>query len=315
LSSNTRNNKDLFPTPNTRPFFDFATQSYGVFSTPDTSLDQDYVGFNPKLGLIYDMKPQQQLFLNVSRSYEPPTYDELINQSRGNPNKGAELIKSVELDEQTATTFEVGTRGTYKKINWDITFYNSWLKNEILTTTTSFGISGITRNSPDQTIHQGLELGFDVTVFNNIFSQNNDKVSFNLVYNYSDFYFKEGIYKDKQLAGIPTHYIASSLHYIHPKGFFVDLNTEWQPEGTPTDHQNTIYQKSFQLFGFRMGYTTEKWGVYVEGKNVTDEIYASSYLIRDVVIDPPPPVLTPANVTTFIPGAGINFSIGVNYRL
>ena len=315
LSSNTRNNKEDFVTPTTRPFFNFATQSYGTFASSDSSLDQNYFGFNPKIGLIYNLKNQQQVFFNVSRSYEPSTFDELINQSKGNPNKSPEEFKAVKLDEQTGTTIELGTRGSYKRVNWDISLYHSLVKNEILTTTDLFGISGTTRNSPDQTIHQGLELGFGAILFKNIFSKNNDEINFKGVYNYSNFYFGEGIYKDKQLAGIPKHYIASSLEYKHPNGIFASVNTEWLPEDTPTDHQNTIFQKSYQLMGFRLGYNKRKWSVFVEGKNITNEKYASSYLIRDVVIDPPPPVLTPANVTTFIPGAGINFIVGLNYKL
>ncbi|MCD8453265.1 TonB-dependent receptor [Tenacibaculum finnmarkense genomovar ulcerans] len=315
LSSNTRNNKENFATPTTRPFFSFKTKSYGTFASSDTSLDQDYFGFNPKLGLIYSLKNQQQLFVNVSRSYEPPTFNELINKSKGNPNQSPKVFKSIKLNEQTATTLELGTRGAYKKINWDLSLYHSLVKNEILTTTDLFGISGTTRNSPDKTIHQGLELGFGASLFKNIFSQNKDEINFKGVYNYSNFYFNKGIYKDNQIAGIPKHYIASSLEYKHPNGIFASVNTEWLPEKTPTDHQNTIFQKSYQLMGIRLGYNKSKWSLFVEGKNITDTKYASSYLIRDVVINPKPPVLTPKNVTTFIPGAGINFIVGLNYKL
>lgn len=315
LSSNIRNNKEDFATPITRPFFNFKTKSYGAFASADASLNQNYFGFNPKTGLIYNLKNQRQVFFNVSRSYEPPTFDELINQSKGNPNKSPEVFKAVKLDEQTATTLELGTRGTYKRVNWDVSFYHSLVKNEILTTTDLFGISGTTRNSPDQTIHQGVEFGFGATLLRNIFSKNNDEIKLNSVYNYSNFYFGEGIYKDNQIAGIPKHYIASSLEYKHPNGIFASINTEWLPEKTPTDHQNTIFQKPYQLMGFRLGYTKRKLSIFVEGKNITNKKYASSYLIRDVVINPPPPVLTPANVTTFIPGAGINFIIGLNYKL
>lgn len=79
ISSNTRNNEDVFATPSSRPFFDFTTQSSGTFDAGDTSLDLDFFGFNPRLGLMYDLGENHRLFLNVSRSYESPTFDELIN--------------------------------------------------------------------------------------------------------------------------------------------------------------------------------------------------------------------------------------------
>lgn len=314
LSINSRNNKDIYATPTVRPFFNFKTKKYGTFASTNTSLNQDFVGFNPKLGLIYDATENNQLFFNVSRSYEPPTFDELVNQAKANPNKSPEVFKSVKLNAQTGTTIEVGSRGTFKAITWDVSFYHSWIKDEILTTTDLFGISGSTRNSPDVTIHQGLELGLQATLFKNIFTTNNDVLQLKTVYNFSNFYFNEGIYKDKQIAGIPKHHIAASLEYKHPTGIFASINTEWLPEKTPTDHRNTVFQKPYQIFGFRVGYSKSKWGVFVEGKNITDEIYTTSYLIRDVVANPKPPLITAKNVTTFNPGASINFSGGIYYK-
>lgn len=315
VSQNSRENDDVFESPDSRPFFNFANKSYGVFSSPDTSSDLDYTGFSPKVGLIYELEEYGQVFLNLSRSYEPPTFDELFVLSGGNPNVGARSVRSIELEEQTATTFEMGVRGSNDRISWDVTAYRSWVKNEILTTTDLFGIAGITRNSPDTTIHQGIELGLGITIMENLFSEEADSLDFNLVYNYSDFYFDEGIYNGKQLAGIPKYHISAALEYKHPIGFFANLNLEWLPEDAPTDHQNTVYQDSYHLLGFRLGYNMEHWSFFVEGKNITDENYASSYLIRDVVIDPPPPVLSQKEVTTFLPGTGINFIFGISYSL
>ncbi len=178
-------------------------------------------------------------------------------------------------------------------MQWDISLYHSWIKNEIFTITDLFGISGTTLNSPDPTIHQGVELGVNAVLFERIFTQK-DAVNFNMVYNFSNFYFEK--------------------EYKNPMGIFININTEWLPEKTPTDHQNTIFQKSYQVFGFRTGYTKEKWGIFIEGKNIFNKKYASSYLIRDVVANPKPPMVMNKNVTTFIPGVGANFSAGIFYK-
>ncbi len=306
LSSNTRNNDDVYNDP-TRPFYNQMNQSYGTVESSDSSLDQDFFGFNPRIGLIYNLTKNNQLFFNLSRSYEPPTFDELINLSGGNPNLSPNTIEAVELDEQTATTFELGTRGRFDRFIWDLSLYHSIVKDEILTTADVFGTSGMTRNSPDQTIHQGIELGLGLTLFKNIFSKKGDQLSFKGVYNYSNFYFNEGIYENNQIAGIPKHYINSALEYQSAYGLFVNINSEWLPEDTPIDHQNTVYQQDYLLFGFRFGFNKDKWSVFIDGKNITDEKYASSYLIRDLVTAP--------NLTTFIPGTGVNFTIGINYKL
>lgn len=315
LSFNQRNNTDIFPNPNRRPFYNFKSRTSGVFSAKNTTLNQKYVGFNPKLGVIYDFNPNHQVFFNVSRSYEPPTFDELINQGGGNPFKSPSKFYSVKLAAQRATTLELGGRGNGSYVHWDISLYRSWIKGEILTTTDLFGISGSTRNSKSPTIHQGVELGLGFTLLENIFTENKDKLLFNSVYNFSDFYFERGIYKNKQIAGIPKHYIAGALEYKNPEGISIAFNTEWLPEKTPTDHQNTVYQQPYYLLGCRLRYSKNKWGIFVEGKNLTNQKYASSYLIRDVVANPRPPKITSANVTTFIPGQGINIIGGVYYKL
>ncbi len=308
ISYNERNNKDRFETPEQRPFYDLASQSSGIFSSSNTSVDNSYTGFNPKLGLIYAFNKGSKLFFNLSRSYEPPTFDELIKIAGSNPKRSPGIFESVDLDDQTATTFEIGTKGKSRFLSWDLCIYRSWVKNEILTTTDDFSIAGVTRNSKDKTIHQGLELGLGIRIFENLFSVNGDKLSFNAVYNYNDFYFNEGIYDGKQIAGVPKHYIYMNLDYNHPCGVFTEINMESLPKKTPTDHQNTLFQKEYYLFGFRLGYNKNRYGFFVEAKNITDQKYASSYIIRDVVPDPPPATMRPNEVSTFIPGSGKFYS-------
>ncbi len=315
LSKNTRDNEDVFATPEARPSWNYGRQSYLTFSSPDTSLDLDFTGFNPKAGLVYYLNGVSHLYANISRSYEPPTFDELFVRNRGTVNSGPMEVKSVKIDAQEATTLEFGTRGQNDRLSWDLSLYHTKIDGEILTTTDAFGVAGTTRNSPDTTIHQGIEFGFGTTLAENLLTTEGDRLEFKMVYNYSDFYFDEGIYQGKKIAGVPEHYVAADLTYHHPSGFNVGLNTEWVPEATPTDHRNTIYNPSYQIFGFRIAWKEENWSVFAEGKNVTDETYASSALIRDVVSSPPLPGITPANMTTFQPGTGANFIFGATFSL
>ncbi|NGP86718.1 TonB-dependent receptor [Fodinibius halophilus] len=316
FSRNIRNNTDNFATPDQRPFYIAPKQKYGVFQAPARTLNQSYLGFNPKVGLIYKTTSGNRFYANVSRSYEPPTFDELINVSGGNPNKSPNKFEAKELDAQRATTFEIGSRGQYKRLAWSVSLYRSHVSDEILTTTDLFGISGTTRNSLDRTIHQGIEAGLKATLLQNIFTGNQDRLIWEGVYNFSDFYFDAGPYEGNAIAGIPKHYISSSMEYRHPTGAFLNVNVEWLPVDTPTDHRNTVKQQSYALWGFRMGlHSSKSLSFFIEGKNVFDTTYASSYLIRDVVTNPPPKPITPDHVTTFIPGTGRNFMAGFCYYI
>ncbi|MDR8390727.1 TonB-dependent receptor [Aliifodinibius sp. S!AR15-10] len=309
-----RNNTDNLSNPDARPFYIAPKDQYGTFSAPAQSLDQSYWGFNPKIGFLYENESSFQLYGNVSRSFEPPTFDELINISGGNPNKSPEQFKAVELDAQEATTFEVGSRGSNNWFSWNISLYHSRVANELLTATELFGISGTTRNYPDRTIHQGLEAGLSFTLLRNLFTRSGDKITFDGSYTFSDFYFDEGAYEGNRIAGIPKHYINSAIEYSHPSGAFLNLNLEMVPTDTPTDHQNTLYQQSYALWGARIGiHSSNSINFFVEGNNLFDTTYASSYLIRDKVTDPPPQPLTPDEVTTFIPGSGRSLMAGFCY--
>ncbi len=273
----------------------------GRFNAGDSGRKQDYFGINPKLGLHYAIDADKSVFANLSRSFEPPTFDELLITEGGTPFQGPGNFRSVKLKAQTATTLEFGARGSYAdRLEWDISAYRSWVKNEILTITDTFGIAGVTRNSPDTTIHQGLETGLKFNIL--------DSLSFSASYNWSDFFFDGGVYNGKQIAGVPEHMIHAELMYRHKSGFYLGPNLQWMPEATPTDHSNTVFQDRFGLLGVKAGYKAPagNWSLFIEGRNLTDKVYASSYLIRDRA---PPPI-----GALFIPGNGMSITAGFEVR-
>ncbi len=48
---------------------------------------QNFWGFNPKLGAMYEINPKTQAFVNFSRSWQPPSLDNLVDFTEG-PNSG-----------------------------------------------------------------------------------------------------------------------------------------------------------------------------------------------------------------------------------
>ncbi|MDO4230058.1 MAG: TonB-dependent receptor, partial [Capnocytophaga sp.] len=278
----------------------------------------DFFGINPKIGFIYSPTQQMQIYTNFSRSYEPPTFIELTNINGGGINSSPTDIQAADLSAQKASTIELGTRGKNKFLNWNVSIYRSWVENEILSLTDLVGIAGQTINSPVQTIHQGAEIGLEATILKNIIGDN-DYFKLGAVYNFSDFYFAEGeLYKGNQIAGIPRHYALFSADYKHSSGFFLNFNTESSFEKTQILHQNSdvLYQDPYTLLNARIGFQKHKWGFFIEGRNLSDKIYASSYLIRDKITVPSAMAnlgATTESFTSFIPGVGRNFTIGINY--
>ncbi len=84
--------------------------------------DWDYA---PRLGLRYDIDPQLQVYGNLSRSVEPPHPWSLIWSS-------PVAIQPIEMQNQTATTLELGARGDSALGDWDLAWYYSRVRHELL---------------------------------------------------------------------------------------------------------------------------------------------------------------------------------------
>lgn len=281
----------------------------------NNSADEDYWGFSPKLGLLWEVTPQAQVFFNASRSFEPPSFGELtaVGAAPG----------LVELDAQRGTTLELGTRGSTERVRWDLVWYYSWLDNELL----SLGIPGV---SPTQTvnagrtIHHGVEAMVDIDLLRSIVSPwqeatvasdkqpgqeaiRGDRLFLRQVYLFNDFRFDgDGEFGNNELPGVPRHYYRAELIYEHPSGFYAGPNVEWVPQGYAVDMDNTLEADGYALLGFKIGYRTQK-GVsfFIEGKNLTDETYAATTGVLKTAA---------ANSAVFMPGDGRAVYAGVEWK-
>src|SRR5690606_6607174 len=111
----------------------------------DQSGNKDYDLWSPKFGVLWDVGADWQLFANISRSAEIPSYDANIFTSPAN----------AELRAQRATTYEVGTRGSSGALAWDLALYRAELRNELQCLTTA-PWSPCSIINADRTVHQGV---------------------------------------------------------------------------------------------------------------------------------------------------------------
>ena len=292
LVYNERNSSDRFPQPDLRPWYSHMSKKYRYFRSQSTTLNQHWTAFNPRIGLIYSpFKGEDvQLFGNLSRSYEPPTFDELVGtEVTTNINTSPKRLYAIALDKQTATTLELGSKGRTTRFSWNMAAYRSWVQNEILEVKDY--VRGIkrTENYPT-TLHQGVEVGLNAVVADNPWGTNAGKLTLGGVYDFSDFRFSGGKYQGKRLAGIPQHYLNLSAEYEHSCGLSLAAQVEWKPGETPIDHTNTMFQPTYRVWNVRAAYALgKKISLYVEMKNVANSRYASSYVISDEIHNPPIP--------------------------
>ena len=259
----------------------------------DQTDQQGFSGVSPKLGIFFEARPGLVLFANAARSFEPPSFGELANLG------GSGLLQ---LDAQTATSVEAGTRGTAGPFTWDVVLYHARIDGELLSLNDAVGNPLGTINA-DRTVHAGAEVGWELRL-----PLSEDAVRLRHVYTWSRFEFDgDPVFGDNRLAGMPPHFHRVELLWERPAGFYGGPSFEWVPERYPVDHANTLFADPYRIFGLKVGYRPANGiAVFVEARNLTDEAYAAT---TGVIAD-----ARGRDSAQFLPGDGRSFFAGLEYR-
>lgn len=223
--------------------------------------------WSPKGGILWDVTRTWQVFGNVSRSAEVPSFGE-----------GDSTTAFTDIKAQRATTYEIGTRGRRPGFEWDLAAYRAEIDNELICYSSAFGNCNVT--NADKTVHQGLEIGLGVAVMKSIFETGPaaDELWLHGAYTLNDFrYDGDATFGDNELPGAPRHFLRAELLYRHPSGVYFGPNVEWVPEAYYVDSANTLDTEAYAIWGAKVGF--DNGGpvtAYIEGRNLADEAYIAS---------------------------------------
>lgn len=257
----------------------------------------DFDLWSPKFGLLWDIDPTAQVFANVSRSAEVPSFGEgsaMLN------------IPFTEIRAQRATTYEIGTRGRRPDYTWDFAVYRADIRNELQCFNTAPGACDVL--NADRTVHQGIEAGLGAAVLTSLFtgSGDPDRLWLNVAYTLNDFHYdNDAVFGRNILPGAPRHYFRGELLYRHPAGFFFGPNVEWVPEGYFVDAANTLTTDPYAIWGVRAGVEGKHCSFYVEGRNLSNRAYIASASIARVA---------DATSALFEPGTGRAIYAGARFK-
>ncbi|MFN0218103.1 MAG: TonB-dependent receptor family protein [Hyphomicrobium sp.] len=235
-------------------------------SNGDESRSADFNFWSPKIGFLWDVARSAQVFGNISKSSEAATFNEITFVTGD----------TLALDPQEAVTYEIGVRGAGPGFTYDLALYRANLENEFQCLST--GASGTcTQINLDQSIHQGVELGFGVEVARSMFATA-DALWLNTAYTFNDFRFADdATFGDNDLPGAPRHFLRAELLYKHSSGVYAGPNVEWVPEAYYVDSANTLETKAYALLGAKLGFDNGgPVSAYLEARNLTDEAYIAS---------------------------------------
>ena len=252
-------------------------------SNGDQSGESNFEIWSPKFGFLWDVDPTAQVYANISRSAEAPSFGESVAPipfvAPNLPN-----IPFTDIKAQRATTYEIGTRGKRPDYLWDIALYRSEIQNELQCLYSTFGNCNVT--NADRTIHQGFEFGIGANVLKSMFvhGPDPDKLWLQLAYTYNDFYLdNDARFGNNDLPGIPPQVMRAELLYKHPSGIFFGPNVEWVPQGYFVDSVNSLMTDPYMLWGIRAGFERDtNFSFYVEGRNLANKTYIASASIIDV---------------------------------
>lgn len=250
-----------------------------------------YEEVSGRLGLLYSPTDDMQYYANISQGYEPPGITDLTSG-------GAQPF--TELEAQESVTYEIGSRGTAGVASWDVSLYRSEIKNEFIDLAVPGfgGTSTVTDNAQGDTIHQGVELGLDLRLTDNVVWRN--------IYTFNDFEFdNDPIYGDNTIPGIPESVYIGEVRYTSDTDWYAGVNFRHVANGPYADFANTVQAPGYELIGLIAGMPiNDNVSVFFSAENITDEEFISNV---STVAD----LSTASNSDVFTPGEGRAAYVGI----
>jgi iron complex outermembrane receptor protein len=270
--------------------------------------DWDYA---PRLGLRYQITPDLQVFGNLSRSVEAPHPWSLIYSSNvrfpaGNGAATGTQKDPIELQNQTATTLELGGRGDSAVGEWSLAWYYAQVRHELLSVLPDATAVTPYELNASPTVHQGVEASLNSKLWS---ADDGRQLSLRQAYTFSDFHYRDDDrFGDNRLPGLPMHYYQGELRYDWPQGFFAAMNTQLVSK-VAVDYANSYYADPYALFGATLGYNAPKgdWQTWVDMRNLTNKHYAATVTpgYDDKGLD----------AARSTPGEGMGVYVGVSWSL
>lgn len=249
-----------------------------------TDAQRTFDWFAPRVGLLFEDGPIQ-VYANYTKSVEPPHFSALTQAN----TTGSVFVP---LDSQRAWTAEIGTRGRAGPVTWDVTYYRSRVRGELLSFLPEANLPATSFNA-GKTLHQGVEASLDLALLD----RDGARLRFRQTYTWSDFRFVgDAAYGDNHLPIAPEHQYRASLRFEGAGGLYVEPFVDWRIEDVFVDYANTLKAPGYTLLNLSAGFELGPMTIYADARNLTDKRYAAEFAaVTDARV---------ANTAVFFPGQG-----------
>ncbi|WP_237914153.1 TonB-dependent receptor family protein [Acetobacter senegalensis] len=265
------------------------------------------VFITPRVGLLYNINPNIDVFANFSRLIDPPVTWNYHNVQGGSPYNDTGTVGP--LKAQRANSVEVGIRGRVGRFEGNLTLYRTWVRDELLTvvvqraTNTTAEITATSNASP--TIHQGVEAGLLTHLMD---SRRYGTLGFRQALTANDFHYRhDSVFGSNRLPSLPIWMYQAELQYTHRSGFYANFDFR-SSSSYYVDYANTLKAPSYGIFGLKLGYEapSKKWSTFLDFRNLGNKHYATAaYTAYN---------LSGRDAAMFYPGDGFSVFGGVTVR-
>lgn len=235
----------------------------------------------PRVGLRYTLANEVQVFANASRTIEPPNSWAFLTTPPSFTSGPATGLarQGLDLKDQAANTFEIGTRGQLGGTNWSVSVYRALVRNELLSVEVipaSITTAAITTESnASPTVHQGIEAGLESQLWDGGAA---GKLSTRHSFTLNDFHFRhDARFGANTLPGVPRRYYQGELQYEHPSGLYAGLSVQ-AASRIDVDYANSFRTHGYGIVNASVGYDhpAQGWKLFLDLRNLANKHYVSS---------------------------------------
>jgi iron complex outermembrane receptor protein len=274
----------------------------------DDSGSIKFTNTSPVAGLVYKVTPSLNVYGNVGKGFETPTFAELAYRSTSATVNGFNF----DLKPAESTNYELGVKayvGTGTRINAAV--FRTDTKNEIVVFNNASGRSVF--QNVDSTSREGVEVGV-ASEFGNGFTG-----AFS--YTYIDAKFDNSfgtcvgfcssvagpnttVPEGNKIPGIPANMVYAELGWRYaPIGFSTAVEARWMDEVFANDLNDESAQ-DYTIVNIRAGLAQRigSWRLteFARVDNVFDEEYVGSVIVNE------------ANGRYYEPAPGTNYTVGIS---
>ena len=279
-----------------------------VTGNGDDSGSIEFSKTTPVAGLVFKATPTLNVYANVGKGFETPTFAELAYRSTSATVNGFNF----DLKPAESTNYEIGVKayvGSDTRVNAAV--FKVDTKNEIVVFNNAGGRSVF--QNVDSTTREGFELGVD-SEFGNGFRAA-------LAYTYIDASFDNAfgtcvgtcssvagpnatVPAGNKIPGIPESMVYAELGWRYvPIGFSTAVEARWMDE-VFTNDVNDESTEDYTVFNLRLGLEQRlgDWRLieFARVDNILDEEYVGSVIVNE------------GNRRYYEPAPGTNYMVGVS---